>query len=375
MQPALVERLRARSAEMVEVLGMLVEAESPSNDRPALDACAAVLSDAGKALLGATPDELPTEGGRHLRWRFGNRTRVLLVGHYDTVWPLGTLERWPFRVDGDVATGPGTFDMKAGIVQGLFGLSELDDLDGVTVLVTADEELGSPTSRALVEDSARGADAALVLEPSAAGALKTGRKGVSIYRLSVVGRAAHAGLEPGRGANALVELAHQVLGLAGVEAPRLGTTVTPTVAVAGSATNVVPASASVNIDVRALEPDEQVRVDAALRALVPVTEGVRLEVSGGPNRPPLPTAAAEGLFARACAVGEALGLPPLQAVTVGGASDGNYTAGVGTPTLDGLGPIGDGAHAEGEHVLVSALPDRAALVAGLVADLLGTALS
>lgn len=370
MRSALLEGLRARAGEMVEVLGTLVEAESPSTDLSALDSCAGVLTDVGKALLGVTPEEHRGERGRHLLWRFGERTRVLLVGHYDTVWPLGTLSRWPFRVDGDLATGPGTFDMKAGIVQGLFGLAALDDLDDVTVLMTADEELGSPSSRALIEETARGAEAALILEPSSGGALKTGRKGVSIYRLSVHGRAAHAGLEPERGANALIELAHQVLALAGIGAAQLGTTVTPTVAVAGTATNVVPASASVNIDVRTLDPEEQERVDAAMHALLPMSEGVQVEVSGGPNRPPLPPSAARDLFARACRVGEELGLPPFQAVTVGGASDGNFTAGVGTPTLDGLGPIGDGAHAEGEHVLLSAMPDRAALLAALVSDLI-----
>jgi glutamate carboxypeptidase len=260
--------------------------------------------------------------------------------------------------------------MKGGIVQLLYALSGLETLHGVTVLLTADEELGSPTSRVLIEQTATGAAAALILEPSAGGALKTARKGVSNYDVVVHGRAAHAGLEPEKGANATVELAHQVLALAELNRPDLGTTVTPTVVTSGTATNVVPAEAVVKVDVRAATPDEQTRIDAAVRTLRATVPGTSVEVLGGPNRPPLPTASSAELFRLAQTEAAALGLEPLAAVEVGGGSDGNFTAAVGVPTLDGLGPVGDGAHAEGEWLDVASLPARAALVGALVKALL-----
>jgi glutamate carboxypeptidase len=363
------DQLRAHHAGMLDALEALVSVESPSADLAATTACADAVAAFGRQLLGAEPERCVVDGRTHLRWTFG-APRVLLLGHYDTVWPVGTLARWPFAVLGEQATGPGTFDMKAGIVQGFYALAALDDLDGVAVLLTSDEELGSPTSRGLIEETAQGLSAALVLEPSAAGALKTGRKGVSNYVVQVVGRAAHAGLEPEKGANALLELAAQVRDVAELARPDLLTTVTPTVATAGTATNVVPASASFEVDVRVATEDEQRRVDDAFHALRPTLEGTSLLITGGPNRPPLPESASAELFARAQALAADLGVGPLGGVTVGGGSDGNFTAGIGVPTLDGLGPVGDGAHAEGEHVLVDAMPGRAALVAALVRDLL-----
>lgn len=364
---ALLARLRARTPAMVAALGALVTAESPSTDRDAVAACADVAAGIGAALLGAPPGRL---GGGHLRWRWPGTPRVLLLGHLDTVWPRGTTARWPFRVDGDRATGPGCFDMKAGIVQGLEAVAALDDPAGVTVLLTADEELGSPGSRGLVEEAAEGAAAALVLEPSGpGGALKTARKGVALYEVTVTGRAAHAGLEPERGANALVELAHQLLALKGLGGAGGGTTVIPTLAAAGTASNVVPATARCTVDVRVPDAAEQARVDTAMAALRPVSAGTAVRVTGGANRPPLERAASAGLYRTAVAVAAGLGLPPLAEVAVGGGSDGNFTAGRGVPTLDGLGAVGSGAHAEGEHVLVPAMPERAALVAGLIAAL------
>jgi len=361
--------LRSQTAAMVEALAALVSVESPSTDARATADCAAEAARLGHRLLGMAPEWCRAQGREHLRWTFG-RPRVLLLGHLDTVWPLGTLARWPFSVMAGKATGPGVFDMKAGLVQGLFGLSVLDDLDGVCVLVTCDEEIGSPTSRALVEDSARGLEAALVLEPGALGAVKIGRKGTATYRLRVQGRAAHAGLEPEKGANALVELAHQVLAAQELARPDVGPTVTATMAGAGTATNVVPAVAWAEIDVRAASVAEQQRVDQELRVLTRRARGTRLEISGAPNRPPLPISASQSLLARARAVHAQLGLGQLDGVIVGGGSDGNFTAGVGTPTLDGLGAVGGGAHAEGEHVLVDQMADRAALVARLTGDLL-----
>lgn len=365
----LLTELRGRLPAMLEALDALVSTESPSSDPEATQRCAGLVAELGGRLLGVGPDRIVVDGRTHLRWSFGS-PRVLLLGHLDTVWSLGTLDRWPFEVDGATATGPGVFDMKAGLVQGLFALSVLDEIDGVAVLVTSDEELGSPTSRTLVEDTARGLDAALVLEPSAAGALKTGRKGASMYELTVHGTAAHAGLEPERGANALVELARQVTAISDLARPELGTTVTPVTADAGTAANVVPARASFRIDVRAATRDEQERVHQQVRALRPADPRTRLAVRGGPNRPPLQRDASGDLFRRARRLADGLGIGPVDGTTVGGASDGNLTAGIGVPTLDGLGAVGDGAHAEGEHVVVGALAERAALVAGLVGELL-----
>jgi len=352
---------------LIEDLGALVESESPSSDPAACEACADVLAAVGERRLGVAPERVDAGGAPAVVWRFGGPTRVLLVGHLDTVWPRGTLAELPFRVEGDRATGPGVFDMKAGLVQGIHALASLgEDLDGVTFLVTSDEETGSLGSRELIESEARGALAALVLEPSADGALKTARKGVSMYRLEVRGRAAHAGLEPEKGVNALVELAHQVLALQGIARPDIGTTVTPTVATAGTTMNVVPEEASVQIDVRCSTPDEQGRVDAAMRALRATLPGSSLVVHGAPNRPPMPASSSADLFARA----QRLASFPLRGVEVGGGSDGNFTAGVGTPTLDGLGAVGDGAHARHEWTDVSAMASRIDLVAALVRDLL-----
>ena len=358
-------------SEMVDLLAALVTAESPSSEPDAVAACARLVSEAGAELLGARAEEIVVEGRTHLRWRFGaGPTRVVLVGHVDTVWPLGTIDRWPFSVSDGIATGPGAFDMKAGIVQLLHAVAGVEHRDGVTVLLTADEELGSQTSRRLIEETVRDADAALILEPSAGAALKTARKGVSNYEIVASGRAAHAGLEPEKGANAAIEIAHVVVGLAALARPDAGTTVTPTVVHAGTTTNVVPADASVHVDVRAATPAEQTRVDEGLRRIVATVPGVTLEVRGGPNRPPLPVTSSAALFQRAQRLAAELGLAPLEGVEVGGGSDGNFTAAVGVPTLDGLGAVGGGAHAEGEHVVLAAMPDRVALVAALVNDLL-----
>ncbi|WP_211174579.1 M20/M25/M40 family metallo-hydrolase [Pseudonocardia xinjiangensis] len=354
----------------------LVTCESPSADLAAVAASADAVARVGTRVLGVAPERLVAEGRSHLRWRLGDGPpRVLLLGHHDTVWPVGSLATHPFRVDAGVLRGPGCFDMKAGLVVGMHALrlagATAPGRPGVTLLVTGDEELGSPTSRVLVEADAAGCAAALVLEAAAdGGALKTERKGVSLYRITVTGRAAHAGLEPERGINATVELAHQLLAVHALADPGRGTTVTPTLMSAGSASNTVAASGEVTVDVRVRDTAEQRRVDAGIRALRPVLPGARVEVAGGPNRPPLAAAASEEPFGRAVRLAAELGLPPPARAAVGGGSDGNFTAGVGTPTLDGLGATGGGAHADDEHVVVADLPGRAALVAALVDDLL-----
>jgi len=350
----------------------LVECESPSADLAAVARSADVVARIGTARLGVAPEYVVLEGRTHLRWRLGSGpSRVVVLGHHDTVWPIGSLLTHPWSVAGGVVRGPGCFDMKAGLAMAFHALAGLTGRDGVALLVTGDEELGSPSSRALIEDEAGGACAALVLEASAdGGALKTERKGVSLYDVRVLGRAAHAGLEPERGVNATLELAHQALVVSALGDARTGTTVTPTMMRAGTTTNTVPAEGSFTVDVRTRSLAEQARVDAAMRSLRAVVPGASLEVAGGPNRPPLEAAASAELFDRAQTLAARLDLPEPVRAAVGGASDGNFTAGVGTPTLDGLGAVGGGAHADDEHVLVDALTGRTALLAALVEDLL-----
>ncbi|TMR12665.1 M20/M25/M40 family metallo-hydrolase, partial [Nonomuraea zeae] len=312
---------------MIEDLEELVLCESFSSDLAAVARSAEVVAAMGARYLDARPEFLVIDGVTHLRWTFGT-PKVLLLGHHDTVWPIGTLATHPWSVVDGVARGPGVFDMKAGLVQTFHALAGLDSLDGVALLITGDEEVGSVTSARLIEETAREMTAAFVMEASAdGGALKTSRKGTSLYTVQVHGKAAHAGLEPEKGANAGIELAHQILAIAAIGAG--ATTVTPTVLSGGSTLNTVPASASVGVDVRVAEVAEQTRVDAAIRALEPVVPGTRLEILGGPNRPPLEGAMSASLYALAQELAKGLGIGPLTSASVGGASDGNFTAGVG----------------------------------------------
>jgi glutamate carboxypeptidase len=367
----------------------MIEAESPSDDRAAVARSADVVTRVvGERLcevgLAHEPDRIEIEGVTHLRWRLGDGPRrVLLLGHHDTVWPLGSLTTHPFSVENGVMRGPGCFDMIVGIAQAAHavaalareasasGINPAVALDGVTLLVTGDEELGSATSRALVEDEARGCDAVLVLEAAGpGGALKTQRKGASGYVIEAVGRATHSGLDPEQGINAGIELAHALLAVQTLADATAGTTVTPTSGSIGTTTNTVPARASVNVDVRARTASEQHRVDAGIRELEPTLVGAELRITGGINRPPLDLDASAGLFARAGQLAADAGITDLASCAVGGASDGNFTAGLGVPTLDGLGAVGGGAHADTEHVLVDHIPHRTALVALLIRDVL-----
>ena len=357
---------------MLEQLSRLVNAESGSGDLGGIQVCAAIIEEIGAELTGKAPERADTDGRVHLVWRFGPvlaPPAVVLVGHFDTVWPHGTLDRWPFKVDGERATGPGAFDMKSGIVQMFHAVVEAGVPDGVACVLTSDEELGSQTSRSLVEQIATGASAALILEPSIDGALKIARKGTSMYEIAVEGKAAHAGLEPEKGVNATVELAHQIIAINAMGRPEAGTTVTPTVASAGTTTNTVPANALLHVDVRAETEDEQARIDREVRALKTAVDGTTVVVAGGPNRPPFPADASKLLFERARNVATELGLAPLRGEPVGGGSDGNFTAGIGVPTLDGLGAVGGKAHAEGEWVHIPSMPERAALLASLLREL------
>ncbi|MFG2774708.1 M20 family metallopeptidase [Streptomyces sp. NPDC048350] len=356
---------------MLADLETLVTCESYSADHAAVARSAQVVADLGSRLLGARPEMLVVDGVTHVQWTFG-APRILLLGHHDTVWPIGSLTTHPWSVEQGIARGPGVFDMKAGLVQMFHALASLPSLDGVCVLVTGDEEVGSDTSRHLIEDLARQCAATLVLEPSApGGALKTGRKGVSLYDITVHGRAAHSGLEPEKGVNAATELAHQILALSRIADTVTaetgpGTTVTPTVMSAGTTNNTVPARADLSVDVRVPTAAAQEAVDQLIRTLQPHDPEARLRIAGGPNRPPLDPDASHKLFALADDIAPRLGLGPLRQAAVGGASDGNYTAGVGCPTLDGLGAVGDGAHADHEHVVTATMPDRARLLAELV---------
>ncbi|MET9529894.1 MULTISPECIES: M20 family metallopeptidase [unclassified Streptomyces] len=363
---------------MLADLEELVVCESFSSDLDAVAHSADVVAAQGTRLLGAAPERLVIEGVTHLRWMFG-RPRVLLLGHHDTVWPMGSLGTHPWSVKDGIARGPGVFDMKAGLVQMFHALGSLPSLEGVWVLVTGDEEVGSDTSQALIEEMAQQCAATFVLEASAdGGALKTARKGTSAYELLVHGKAAHSGLEPEKGINAAIAAAELTLALdalagqANVEAHEgWHTTVVPTVVKAGSATNTVPAEAVVNVDVRVPSLKAQGWVDTAIRTMESTVPGARVEVRGGPNRPPLEEASSAELFAQADILARRLDLGPLSSAAVGGASDGNFTAGLGCPTLDGLGAVGGGAHADHEHVVVAEMVPRARLLASLVAEVTG----
>lgn len=377
----LLRRATSALPAMLADLEALVRTESPSADLHAVASSADVVARLGTARLGAEPERLVIDGCTHLRWRLGDGpARVLVLCHHDTVWPLGSLARHPFALADGVLRGPGCFDMKAGLVMAWHAIATAAELAAadraglaVTLLVTGDEEVGSPSSRALIEAEAAGCAAAFVLEASAdGGALKLERKGVSRYDVQVTGRAAHAGTEPERGVNASIEAAHQILAISALADPRRATTVTPTTVVSGTTSNTVPATASIAVDVRVRDAGEQRRVDEAIRALRPVLDGAGLHVSGGPNRPPMERGTSQELFERAGLLAAELGLPPLTWASVGGASDGNFTAGIGTPTLDGLGAVGGGAHADDEHLLVDELPGRTALLAALITAVAGT---
>lgn len=353
--------------EMLTDLADLVGVESPSRDIDSLRKCAATLVAIMERRLGSAPRLVETPAGPHLHWQGGGTSKVLLVGHYDTVFPLGALEVRPFRVEDGKAFGPGVFDMKAGLVQAIHALASLENRSGVEMFVSADEEVGSATSRDLIVERARACGSVFVLEPSAdGGALKTARKGTGTYEVIVHGRSAHAGLEPEKGVNALVEASMQVLRIATFGDATRGTTVTPTVASAGTADNVVPAQARVLVDVRAELASESARIDEAMRNLSTELPESTIEIRGGFNRPPMPMSAADRLFGLARDVASELGLGELSGVAVGGGSDGNFTAAAGIETLDGLGAVGGGAHADHEWVEVGQMVDRSRLLAGLI---------
>jgi glutamate carboxypeptidase len=362
---------------MLETIRSVVEQETPSRDKPRLDAFAAMLS-ARLSAAGATCATIanPTHGN-HLRARLmptlpstREQRSGLVLCHYDTVWPVGSLATHPSRTEDGKAYGPGIFDMQTSLVLTEFALRAIRDLElnlprPITILITSDEEIGSETSRVLIETEARQAAYVLVLEsPLPGGVLKTTRKGTGSFTLVTTGRAAHAGVDPDKGVNAIIEMAHQLLAVHQFADREQGTTVSAGVIAGGTATNVVPAACTAQIDVRAWTQQEANRIEQALHSLTPVLPGAQVEVSGGWNRPPLERSATGALFERVRAIGNTLGIA-LEEGGTGGGSDGNFTGALGVPTLDGLGVPGDGAHADHEHILVDAIAPRAALLTAL----------
>jgi len=296
----------------------------------------------------------------------------LLLGHYDTVYDLGTLKTMPWREKDGRLCGPGVFDMKSGIVQIMYALRALQELCGslprpVTVWLVSDEETGSDTSRVLTEKLASQCAAALVCEPSGpGGAVKTARKGVGDFVIRVTGHASHAGLDFEKGQSAILELSHQIQAISRLTDLRRGITLNVGVIRGGTRTNVVAGEAVAEVDLRVARKSDGPMMEHKVKALKPVNRNCQLEIEGGVNRPPLErTKAVAALFATAQKLAQELGFP-LDEIAVGGGSDGNFTAGIGVPTLDGLGAVGDGAHAAHEYVLAAELPRRAALLAGLI---------
>lgn len=356
----------------MEALEELVRCESPSGDRDALLACSRVAERLITEAMGAVETREVEEGGVPclvMRWGEPGGRGPLLLGHLDTVWDKGAFSPL-FEASEGRGQGPGVFDMKGGAVVALAALAGLREAGGpngmLTLLLTGDEEVGSPGSRRLIESEARASSAVFVLEPPVGRAVKIARKGVGGYRITVRGLASHAGLDPDKGVNALVAIAPLVAEIAALGRPEMGTTVSPTVLRAGTRTNVIPALAQLDVDVRFSTANEAARVDSAMRRLQAALSQATLEVDGGINRPPFEPAASTEVFAMAREVALELDWSELEGATVGGGSDGNFTAALGIPTLDGMGIVGGNAHAAGEWAELSSIPDRAALLAGCV---------
>lgn len=374
---SLIDWLRPRESAMTRLLGRFVRAESPSFDKAAVDRFGRIVAAEWKRRGASVTLLRQGQRGDHIRVEWPpskNRARgqILVLGHLDTVYPSGTIAQMPFRVSRGRARGPGTFDMKGGLVIALFAVDALAAAGillekRIVFLWTSDEEIGSETSRAIIEREARRSDAVLVLEPALGpeGRVKTGRKGVGEIELIITGRAAHAGLNPEDGVNAIEEIALQIARIAQWNEPRRGITVNAGVIEGGTRTNVIPDHARALIDVRATRPADMRARERKFRALRPILRGAKLEVRGGFNRPPMERKTSVALYEKARALSKEMGIA-LGEAFVGGGSDGNFTAALGIPTLDGLGAIGEGAHSPRENVVVRALPGRAALVARLL---------
>jgi glutamate carboxypeptidase len=373
------DRLRYFETKQQELAGTireLVEIESPSDNKAAVDRLGSRLIEKFEALGGKTHVHRVESFGNHLQFDFPgsqNLKPVLLLGHFDTVYPLGTLATMPCRAEGYKLRGPGVLDMKSGIALMLHAIAALQNWHGalprpVTVLLVTDEEVGSNSSRNITEALARESAAVFVLEPAAGlhGAVKTARKGVGDYEIKVKGIAAHAGLDPQKGHSAILELARQLIAISKLNKLRQGISVNAGLVRGGTRSNVIPAEASAIIDVRIKSAKQAAVIDRKLRSLRPFDKACKLEISGGINR--LPMERTEGvarLYGTARAIAQHAGWK-LSEAAVGGGSDGNFTAGMGIPTLDGMGGVGDGAHATHEFILISELPRRALLLAGMI---------
>jgi glutamate carboxypeptidase len=370
--------LKPRLPQMLATLRRFVIAESPSFEKAAADRCCRLVAEEWAKYCERVETIAQKHCGDHLRisyWPSKTRAagQLLVLGHYDTVYSRGTLRKMPFRVSAGKAYGPGIFDMKAGIVQALFALQALRNTDTrlrkrIIFLWTSDEEIGSESSRKLLESEARRSDAVFVLEPSFGprGLLKTARKGVGEAEMIVHGRASHAGLAPQEGINAIHELAHQLTRIEKWNDLRRGVTINADVIEGGTRTNVIAEQSRAVLDLRALTNSDMRRLERRLHALRPIHRGARLEIAGGFDRPPLERKMSAPLFARARSLAAQMNLT-LGECTVGGGSDGNFTAALGIPTLDGLGAVGDGPHSAHEHIIIITMPARAALLASLFA--------
>lgn len=375
----LLTYFKSKQKEMIDVIEELVTIETPSGDKPGLDAFAHLLANR-LSLAGAETELVPNETtGVHVRATFGetsqNEKPALVLCHYDTVWPVGSLETHPFRIDEEGrAYGPGIFDMQTSLVLSEFALKCITDLSlslprPITVLITSDEETGSHTSRQLIESEARKSAYVLVMEsPLPNGVLKTTRKGSGHFKLHVKGKPVHAGIEPEKGVSAILELAHQTIALHQLNDYAAGGTVNVGVVNGGTRSNVVAAEAEAAIDCRAWTQEETDRLVNAITAIAPMTPGAEVTISGGWNRPPLERHVTGELFERARAIGKQLGLD-LEEGGTGGGSDGNLTGALGIPTLDGLGVPGWGAHADDEHIETDKIHTSAALLVALLMEL------
>ncbi|HKW33204.1 MAG TPA: M20 family metallopeptidase [Candidatus Acidoferrum sp.] len=374
----LLRILKPKLPEMLRVLRRLVTSESPSLEKTPADHCCTVIANEWRK-SGARVERIPQKHrGDHLRITFASDKirlggQLLVLGHYDTVYSTGTLREMPFRISGGKAYGPGIFDMKAGIVQALFALQALRQVKlqqekQIVFLWTSDEEIGSESSRMLIETEARRSDAVFVLEPSFGlrGLVKTARKGVGEAQLIVQGRASHAGLAPEEGINAVHELAAQLTRIEKWNDPRRGISINADIVEGGTRTNVIAEWARAVLDLRALRTSDMRRVERRLHALRPVHKGAKLKITGGFNRPPLERKMGSALFARAKSLAKQMNFS-LGECTAGGGSDGNFTGALGIPTLDGLGAVGDGAHSDHEYVFINTMPARAALLAAILA--------
>jgi glutamate carboxypeptidase len=374
---ALLAGARRKQAELLELTQRLVRAESPSDDKAAVDACVALAAEHAKSLGGRVKLHRQRVIGNVLEARFGPKSKIdsarslLVLGHLDTVWPIGTLKTMPCRVGEGRLWGPGTLDMKAGVAMAFTAVEMLAEAGmlqrEIVLLLNTDEELGSPISRPITERLAAGSAAVFVLEPAQGLAYKTARKGTGNWRIEIEGVAAHAGVDFEKGASAIRELAHVVETVSGWTDKKRGLTVSVGLAGGGSKTNVIPAESWAEVDVRIEHRSDGPRIERKFAGLKPVDKRCALAVTGGINRPPMERSRGTvKLYRQARSLAAELGFALDEAAT-GGGSDGNFTAALGLPTLDGMGAVGEGAHARHESIVLEHLAPRTALLAGMVA--------